>query len=186
MSNAWMVRAGSGSDIIEHFEKGSVTIGWSALGDISLLSSREEIAEAYRKAYPDAKPARCSLATGMVENFAKNPQISGQVHTEYAVQIWWKVTLRTHLNAVDCGAQMERSVLDDCARLFHTKPRSHEEFMARCAFEIANVWLHLKAAMKSRLRRKTLHCAFVASCETKYPDRAATHTGWDGIASFAS
>jgi len=81
MANAWMVRAGSGGNIIDHFDNGHVTIGWKELGDIALLSTREDIVEAHRKAYPDAKPGKCSLAAGMIDKFAKKMAIGDRVIT---------------------------------------------------------------------------------------------------------
>jgi len=41
MPNHWMVRAGHGGIFIEDFEKGFAAIGWSEMGDLSKLKSRD-------------------------------------------------------------------------------------------------------------------------------------------------
>jgi restriction system protein len=81
MKNAWMVRAGRGGKCLEHFEKGFVTIGWSALGDLTSLKSKEAIAEVYDQANPSAKPGKRNLAVGMIDKFVNQMALGDMVVT---------------------------------------------------------------------------------------------------------
>jgi restriction system protein len=81
MSKAWMVRAGRGGKFLEHFETGFVTVGWSALGDLNNLKTKDAIIDAYKKAYPDAKPGKRNLAVGMIDKFVNHIEIGDKVVT---------------------------------------------------------------------------------------------------------
>ena len=62
----WMVRAGEDGYLIEEFARGFIAIGWHELGDLSEITSQEEIRERYNCAYPDERPARAALAVSMI------------------------------------------------------------------------------------------------------------------------
>lgn len=79
MANAWMVRAGRGGKCLEHFEKGYITIGWGALGDLYLLEDKDAIAAAHKRAYPEAKPGKRNLAAGMIDKFVNKMAIGDMV-----------------------------------------------------------------------------------------------------------
>jgi restriction system protein len=79
MNKAWMVRAGRAGKCLEHFETGFVTIGWSALGNLNNLKTKDAIIDAYKKAYPDAKPGKRNLAVGMIDKFVNHVAIGDLV-----------------------------------------------------------------------------------------------------------
>lgn len=55
MTSIWCVRA-EGGRYAEHFINGGyVAIGWSEIGDLSAVTTREELYPIYRAAYPDEK-----------------------------------------------------------------------------------------------------------------------------------
>ena len=63
----WMVRAGESSYLIDEFvARGLIAIGWYELGDLSAVTSEEEIRKQYNRAYPDERPARAALAVSMI------------------------------------------------------------------------------------------------------------------------
>ncbi|KAA1194602.1 restriction endonuclease [Pseudohalioglobus sediminis] len=64
-----MVRAGEGGRLIEEFEKGFVAIGWSNLGDLSRLSTKENVAALIEKKYPEIKPSKKSKSIGVINKF---------------------------------------------------------------------------------------------------------------------
>ena len=79
MVAVWMVRAGQQGRLIEEFEKGYVAIGWQEMGDMSGITSLDEMRRAYIRAYPDAKPGRVGNAVAMafkfVNTFARGDQV---------------------------------------------------------------------------------------------------------------
>ena len=68
----WLVPAGEDGFFIDEdslfydevigkeFETGFIFIGGIELGDLSAVTSQEEIRERYNRAYPDEKPAKAS------------------------------------------------------------------------------------------------------------------------------
>jgi len=64
-----MVRAGEGGRLFEDFEKGYVAIGWSKLGDIANIGSRDQLAKVYAQAFGEQKPSRQALAVGTLYKF---------------------------------------------------------------------------------------------------------------------
>ena len=81
MKKAWMVRAGRAGKCLEHFETGFVTIGWSVLGDLNNLKTKDAIMDAYKKYHPDAKPGKRNLAVGMIDKFVNHIEIEDMVVT---------------------------------------------------------------------------------------------------------
>ena len=55
----WLVRAGQGGYLIEEFvTRELIAIGWHKLGDLSAVTSQDEIRERYDHAYPNDSPGR--------------------------------------------------------------------------------------------------------------------------------
>jgi len=70
MKNAWMVRAGEGSEAYDDFESGEyVAIGWNELGDLAKIKGREQLRTMMDKAYPQWKPRKRAVSVGMVGRF---------------------------------------------------------------------------------------------------------------------
>jgi restriction system protein len=67
-----MVRAGNDNELAPFVEeKKAVAIGWSAMGDVSNLRTREQFKSAYREAYPDHSEGRTNVNTGQIFRFAR-------------------------------------------------------------------------------------------------------------------
>lgn len=70
MSTAFMVRAGRGGYVIDDFkEKSCVAVGWRQLGDLSGVTSRDELAKLYTKSYPEDKPGQIRAGLGQISRF---------------------------------------------------------------------------------------------------------------------
>lgn len=68
---AWMVRAGNENEIIEDIaEKSIVAIGWGDLGDVSKLTTRDEIKRKYKEVNPGHSSRRVGINAGQVFRFA--------------------------------------------------------------------------------------------------------------------
>ena len=66
----WLVRAGKYGDAEQTaIEKGVVTIGWNDLPDLATISSRESLADLYRKLRPDASSGKVANHVGQVWAF---------------------------------------------------------------------------------------------------------------------
>ena len=77
----WMVRAGPGADLIEEFARGFIAIGWHELGDLSTVTSQEEIRERYNSAYPDEKSGKVGNAVAMIYKFRCKLEVDQKVVT---------------------------------------------------------------------------------------------------------
>ena len=83
----WMVRAEEGSRLYQPFlEQGVVAIGWSDVGDLSILKSREEILEKVEENWPEWKPQAKFNAAGMLFRFAHQMQPGDWVITYNKIQ----------------------------------------------------------------------------------------------------
>lgn len=68
----WMVRAGRGGRYFERFRDGPfVAIGWARVGNLAQISTRDEVAEMVRAAYPDFKDQAVFTAAGQLYRFAR-------------------------------------------------------------------------------------------------------------------
>lgn len=68
--NVWMIRAGQGGYLIGDFaSKKIVAIGWNQLGDLTTLTSRDEIMDLCRKTYPKDKPGKVVTSASVVHKF---------------------------------------------------------------------------------------------------------------------
>lgn len=79
MSNIWMVRAGEGGRLIDDFARGYVGIGWSDIGDMSTIRTREEMREKYFAAYPNAKPGQVAGGVSMAYKFLRVMKLGDKV-----------------------------------------------------------------------------------------------------------
>ena len=77
----WMVRAGEGSYLIDEFARGFIAVGWYELGDLSTVTSQDEIRERYDRAYPDDSPGRVRNAVAMIYKFCCEFEVSQRVVT---------------------------------------------------------------------------------------------------------
>lgn len=66
---AWMVRAGEGGRLFDEFRKGYVAVGWNAMGDITKLVTRDQLSDAYKKAYPLSKKGTQPNQISMIHKF---------------------------------------------------------------------------------------------------------------------
>src|SRR4051812_6591991 len=68
--NVWMIRAGQGGHLAGDFaSKNVVAIGWSQLGDLTTLTSREAIEQLCRLTYPKDKPGKVLTSVSVVHRF---------------------------------------------------------------------------------------------------------------------
>ena len=77
----WMARAGPVAALIEEFARGFIAIGWHELGDLSAVTSQEEIRERYNSAYPDEKSGKVGYAVAMIYKFRCNLEVDQKVVT---------------------------------------------------------------------------------------------------------
>lgn len=97
MPQGWMIRAGEGGRLFEHFEaRNCVAVGWNALGDLRQYSTDAELRQAYIEHYGNAKPGRTGNAVGMIRKFCNVIQAGDTVIT-YSPEI------RQYLVGVDQG-----------------------------------------------------------------------------------
>jgi len=80
--NTWMVRAEVGGRLFDMFrEKSVVAIGWSAIGSLEGLTSREAIARALAPEWPDWKPQTLSMNAGQLYRFRSEIKAGDRVVT---------------------------------------------------------------------------------------------------------
>lgn len=85
-SQVWVVRAGVNNEIASEVETASVVaIGWSAMGNLAPLSSREDFKNCYRSKYPDDNKARVGKGAGQVYSFVQQIRKGDFVLTPIAV-----------------------------------------------------------------------------------------------------
>jgi len=66
----WMVRAGEHADMIDEFvEKSLVSIGWNSVGDLSPISSPEQVRDLAKKVYSDWKLGKIYITAGQISRF---------------------------------------------------------------------------------------------------------------------
>jgi restriction system protein len=70
--HAWMIRAGDNNELADLVEdKDAVAIGWSDIGDLSELKTREQFKGCYQEAFPDHSSPRVAVNAGQVYRFAR-------------------------------------------------------------------------------------------------------------------
>jgi restriction system protein len=84
MTQLWMVRAGEGGHLAVDFDRsGCVAIGWSELGNLSAVTSQDELRRRVDATYPDLKPANRGLSTSTIWKFRDAFRKNDQVLTYY-------------------------------------------------------------------------------------------------------
>ena len=69
----WMVRAGEGAYLFDKFHnKKIVAIGWNETGDLSKLTTSEEIKQIVKDKYPDYKLGKLNITAGQIIRFRFN------------------------------------------------------------------------------------------------------------------
>jgi restriction system protein len=82
VKNMWMVRAGEGAGYIESFQsENMVSIGWSEVGDMRQLASRDAFADAISSAYPGRKKGQTVMSVSQVFRFFREIKIGDDVVT---------------------------------------------------------------------------------------------------------
>ena len=80
--HAWMVRAGNDNELADIVqEENVVAIGWSDMGDLSDLKTREAFKQRYREAYPEASEGRLNVNAGQIYRFVREIQEGDYVLT---------------------------------------------------------------------------------------------------------
>jgi len=78
----WMVRAGEGGYLFEEFKARSlVAIGWTAMGDMSPLKTREQFVAAVTKHYPDSRKMQIAISAGQAFRFVREMKVGDRVLT---------------------------------------------------------------------------------------------------------
>ena len=78
----WMVRAGEGGVLVDAFRSGSfVAIGWTALGDMTQLKTREQFSKAVDAAYPGSKRMQVAASAGQAFRFAREMKPGDRILT---------------------------------------------------------------------------------------------------------
>ena len=63
----WMVRAGEGAYLFDEFQdKNIVAIGWNETGDLSKVSTPEEVKQIVKEKYPDYKSSTLNNSAGQI------------------------------------------------------------------------------------------------------------------------
>lgn len=82
MPNTWMVRAETGGRLFDLFkEKSVVAIGWPQIGSLDALTSREAIAAALAREWPDWKSQKVSMNAGQLYRFRSEIKSGDRVVT---------------------------------------------------------------------------------------------------------
>ena len=135
MAIMWMVRAGQGGYLIEEFvTRELIAIGWHKLGDLSTVTSQEEIRERYDRAYPNERPGRAAHAVSMIYKFRSTLEANQKVVTydrqnrKYLIgriisdyyydtdEIAEEISDYAHLRKVDWEGSVSRDVLSISSR----------------------------------------------------------------------
>lgn len=78
----WVVRAGEAGWRFEEFKSGGlVSIGWTEMGDLCALRSREDFQKAAALAYPNARKAQLAASAGQVFRFVREIKVGDTVVT---------------------------------------------------------------------------------------------------------
>lgn len=71
----WMIRAGRSASFIDQFrEQGIVAIGWQEMGELPERASKDQVALAAERAYPDSNRHQRSVLVGQVYRFLNEVQ----------------------------------------------------------------------------------------------------------------
>ena len=78
----WMVRAGRDAAFIDNFiDESKVAIGWAEIGPVDPGTSRKEIYERHKRAYPGMKDGERAAAAGTISRFLSEIAVGDTVVT---------------------------------------------------------------------------------------------------------
>lgn len=78
----WMVRADEGGRLFEDFKTASiVAIGWSEMGDMGALKTRDDFVRAVGKTWPDSKRMQVAMSAGQAFRFVREIKVGDRVLT---------------------------------------------------------------------------------------------------------
>lgn len=82
MSKTWMVRAKEGGRLFDVFkDKSVVAIGWTEIGTLEALTTREEIATQVARQWPDWHPQKVSMSAGQLYRFRTEMVVGDRIVT---------------------------------------------------------------------------------------------------------
>lgn len=82
MVKTWMVRAERGGRLFDLFkDKSVVAIGWTEIGSLDDLGSRDKIASRVAQQWPEWHPQKVSMSTGQLHRFRNEVKIGDRVVT---------------------------------------------------------------------------------------------------------
>jgi len=81
MPNAWLVRAGEGGRLFDEFAKGYVGVGYYEMGDMSNITSQEDMRTLFLKSYSDINPRAIGNQVAMIYKFRSVFAIGDKVVT---------------------------------------------------------------------------------------------------------
>lgn len=82
MKKAWVVRAERGGRLYDAFKDNSIiAIGWSDIGSLANLKTREQIAGLVAEAWPQWKPQAVAMSAGQLHRFRSEMKIGDHVVT---------------------------------------------------------------------------------------------------------
>ncbi len=82
MKQAWVVRAERGGRLYDVFKDNSIiAIGWSEVGSLADLKSREKIASRVAATFPDWKPQAVAMSAGQLHRFRSEMKIGDRIVT---------------------------------------------------------------------------------------------------------
>ena len=134
MAIRWMVRAGRDGHLIDEFARGFIAIGWHELGNLSSISSKDELREHYERTYPDKSPYTTGGDVGVIYRFrcelevgdkvvTYNPQareyMIGTIESDYYYstdEINPEISEYVHFRRVDWIGQVGRDLLSASTR----------------------------------------------------------------------
>ena len=134
MAIRWMVRAGRDGHLIDEFARGFIAIGWHELGNLSSISSKDELREHYEHTYPDKSPYTTGGDVGVIYRFrcelevgdkvvTYNPQareyMIGTIESDYYYstdEINPEISEYVHFRRVDWIGQVGRDLLSASTR----------------------------------------------------------------------
>lgn len=82
MKKAWVVRAERGGRLYDAFKDNSIiAIGWSDIGSLANVKTREQIAVLVAEAWPQWKPQAVAMSAGQLHRFRSEMKIGDHVVT---------------------------------------------------------------------------------------------------------
>lgn len=114
--HAWMVRAGTQNELADQIEEQqAVAIGWSELGDLSNLQTREEFKQRYRETFPEASPPTVSINAGQVYRFFR------EIHEGDYILTFFKASREILIGLATGEAEYKPETFEDYPNIRHVE-----------------------------------------------------------------